>query len=55
MTDHDLRTLLAEHVADENGPDLAPGAWAAGRRRSRRRTTAVIASGCAAVPVRACS
>ncbi len=41
MTQHQLRDLLHERVADETTVDLTRGAWRAGRQHRRRRSLAV--------------
>ncbi|WP_151084378.1 hypothetical protein [Nocardioides cynanchi] len=42
MTDHQLRDLLHESVADAAMPDVADRAWEAGGRRRRRRAASAV-------------
>ncbi len=53
MTDHELRDLLHERVADVTMPDLSEVAWARATRSRRRRTAGVVAATVAAVVVTA--
>jgi hypothetical protein len=49
MTDHELRDLLHERVADVTMPDLSGAAWERATRIRRRRTAGVVAGTAAAV------
>lgn len=51
MTDHELRDLLHERVADVTMPDLSGAAWERARRIRRRRTSGAVAGAVAAVAV----
>lgn len=51
MTDHELRDLMHERVADLTVPDLSGDAWARASRIRRRRTTGVVAGAVASVAV----
>lgn len=51
MTDHELRDLLHERVADVMVPDLSEVAWRRATRIRRRRAAAVVAASVAVVAV----
>jgi hypothetical protein len=51
MTDHDLRDLLHDRVADLTGPDLSATAWQRAARLRRRRRATVTGGVAAAVVV----